>query len=60
MMDHLAWHAVHAAATAEDREAASLILQGKARRSPWHAPYTQCRPPGARQGSGRGGTRGCG
>ena len=38
------WHAVHAAAPVEDKEAASHILQGRAQRSPWHIPYTQ-RPP---------------
>ena len=27
MLEHLAWHAVHAAAPAEDKEAASHILQ---------------------------------
>ena len=45
IMEHLAWHAVHAAAPAEDREAVSHILQGRARRSPWHAPYAQRAPP---------------
>ena len=44
MLEHLAWHAVHAAAPVEDKEAASHILQWRARRSPWHAPYAQ-RPP---------------
>ena len=44
MLEHLAWHAVHAAAPAEDKEAASHILQGRAPRSPWHAMYAQ-RPP---------------
>ena len=44
MLEHLAWHAVHAAAPADDKEAASNILQGRARRSPWHAPYAW-RPP---------------
>ena len=44
-LEHLAWHAVHAAAPAEDKEAASEILQGRARRSPWHAPYAQHPPP---------------
>ena len=39
MLEHLAWHAVHAAAPADAKEAASNILQGKAQRSPWHAPY---------------------
>ena len=41
MTEHLAWHAVHAAAPAEDREAVSRFLQGKARRSPWLALYAQ-------------------
>ena len=34
MLEHLAWHAVHAAAPVDDKEAASNILQGRARRSP--------------------------
>ena len=38
MLEHLAWHAVHTAAPVDDKEAASNILQGRARRSPWHAP----------------------
>ena len=41
MLEHLAWHAVYAAAPVDDKEAASHILQGWARRSPWHAPYAQ-------------------
>ena len=44
MLEHLAWDAVHAAAPAEDKEAASHILQGRARRSPSHAPYAQPPP----------------
>ena len=44
MLEHLAWHAVHAAALLGDKEAASHILQGRAQGSPWHAPYTR-RPP---------------
>ena len=44
MLEHLAWHAVHAAAPVEDKEAASQILQGRARRSAWHAPYAQGPP----------------
>ena len=47
MLEHLAWHAVHAAAPIEDKEAASNILQGRARRSPWHAPYARRPPPQA-------------
>ena len=47
MLEHLAWHAVHAAAPADDKEAAASILQGRARRSPWHAPYTRRPPPQA-------------
>ena len=47
MLEHLAWHAVHAAAPADDKEAAANILQGRARRSPWHAPYTRRPPPQA-------------
>ena len=44
MLQHLACHAVYDAAQVEDKEAASHILQGWARRSPWHAPDAQ-RPP---------------
>ena len=47
MLEHLAWHAVHAAAPVDDKEAASHILQGRARRSPWHAPYARRSPPQA-------------
>ena len=47
MPEHLAWHALHAAAPADDKEAATNILQGRGRRSPWHAPYTQRPPPQA-------------
>ena len=47
MLEHLAWHAVQAAAPADDKEAAANILQGRARRSPWHAPYTRRPPPQA-------------
>ena len=47
MLEHLAWHAVHAAAPADDKEAAINILQGRAGRSPWHAPYTWRPPPQA-------------
>ena len=32
---------------ADDKEAASNILQGRARRSPWHAPYARRPPPEA-------------
>ena len=46
MLERLAWHAVHATAPAEDRGAASDILQGRARRSPWQATYDkQDQPP---------------
>ena len=45
MLEQLAWHSVHAAAPVDDKEAASHILQGRARRSPWHAPYAWCPPP---------------
>ena len=57
MLEHLAWHAVHAAAPVEDKEAASHILQGRAQRSPWHALYAQRPPPPAscRQCGGPGG-----
>ena len=47
MLKHLAWHAVHAAAPVDDKEAASNILQGRAGRSPWHAPYARPPPPEA-------------
>ena len=47
MLEHLAWHAVHAAAPVDDKEASSIILQGRARRSPWHAPYAWRPPPQA-------------
>ena len=47
MLEHLAWHAVHAAAPVDDKEAASNILQGRARRSPWQAPYAWHPPPQA-------------
>ena len=47
MLEHLLWHAVHAAAPADDKEAASNILQGRARRSPWHAPCARRTPPQA-------------
>ena len=53
MSEHLAWHAVHAAAPAEDKEAASHILQGQARRSPWRPLYAQ-RPPPPQGGRPRG------
>ena len=39
MLEHMAWQAVHAAAPVDDKEAASNILQGRARISPWHALY---------------------
>ena len=49
MLEQLMWHAAHAAAPADDKEAAINILQGRARRSPWHAPYTRAPPaPGSR------------
>ena len=47
MLEHLTWHAVHAAAPADDKGAASNILQERARRSPWHASYTRRPPPQA-------------
>ena len=47
MPEHLAWHAVYAAAPVDDREPASNIIQGRARRSPWHAPYARRSPPQA-------------
>ena len=47
MLEHLAWHAVHAAAPVDDKEAASIILQERARRTPWHAPYARRPPPQA-------------
>ena len=51
-LEHLVWHAMNAAARAEDKEAASLIHQGQARRSPWYAPYTQRPPPATPQAAG--------
>ena len=45
MMEHLAWHAVHTAAPVDDKEAASHILQGRARRPLWHALYAWRPPP---------------
>ena len=47
VLEHLAWHAVHATAPVDDKEAASNILQGRAPRSPWHAPYARRPPPQA-------------
>ena len=47
MLEHLAWHAVHAAAPVDEKEAASHILQGRARKSLWHALYAQRPPPKA-------------
>ena len=47
MLEHLAWQAVHAAAPVVDKGAASNILQERARRSPWHAPYARRPPPQA-------------
>ena len=47
MLEHLAWHVVHAAAPVDNKEAASNILQGRARRSPWHALYAWRPPPQA-------------
>ena len=46
------WHGVHAAAPVDDKEAASNILQGSARRSPWHAPYARHSPPQAADHAG--------
>ena len=47
MLEHLAWHTVHAAAPAEDKKAPSHILQVRAARSLWHAPFAECPPPQA-------------
>ena len=47
MLEHPAWHAVHAAAPVDDKEAASDILLWGARRSLWHAPYARRPPPQA-------------
>ena len=47
MLEHLAWHAVHAAAPVDDKEAVPNILQGRSRRCPWHAPYARRPPPQA-------------
>ena len=41
MLEHLTWHAVQAAAPVNDKDAASNILQGRAQRSLWHAPYAR-------------------
>ena len=58
MLEHLAWHAVHAAAPLDDKEAASNILQGRAWRSPWHAPYARRpRPQAADHADGDGEAR---
>ena len=72
MLEHLAWYAVHAAAPVDDKEVASNILQGKAQRSPWHAPYAGRPPlqaaghangekgaPGAAPGTGGAAQQGC-
>ena len=47
LLEQLAWHAVHAAAPVGNKEAASIILQGRTRRSPWHTPYAWRPPPEA-------------
>ena len=47
MLEHPAWHALHAAAPVDDKEAASNILQGRAQRAPWQAPYARRPPPQA-------------
>ena len=47
MLEHLAWHAVHTATPVDDKEAASHILRGRARRSSWHASYARRPPPQA-------------
>ena len=57
MLEHLARHALHAAAPVEDREATPHILQGRAWRSLWHALYAQ-RPPPPKDGWQRGGPGG--
>ena len=44
-MEHLAWHAVHAAAPVDDKASASHIHQRRARRSLWHALYAWRSPP---------------
>ena len=62
MLEHLGWHAVHAATPAEDKKAASHMLQGRARRSPVARllrpapPTSSGRPRGGPEG-GRGGIR---
>ena len=53
MLEHLASHVVHAPALVDDKEAASHILQGRARGSPWHAPYAW-RPPSRAAGHAEG------
>ena len=50
----LAWHAVRAADPVDDKDAASHILHGRARRSLWHAPYAR-RPRPQAAGHGDGG-----
>ena len=57
MLEHLAWHAVHASAPGEEKEAASHILQGRAR-SPPGTPRTPSAPPPSPGGRPRGGTGG--
>ena len=47
MLENLAWHASQAAAPVDYKEAAYHILRGRARRSPWHAPYARRPPPQA-------------
>ena len=47
MLEHLAWHVVYAAAPVDDKDMASNILQGRARRSPWHGLYARRSPPQA-------------
>ena len=58
------WHGKRCTppAPAKDKEAASHILQGRAQRSLWHAPYAQRPPPppGGRPRGGPGGGRGGG
>ena len=58
MLEHLAWHAVHATACAESKVVASQILRGRAQRSAWHAPYAKRHQPGAQGNNGLGEGRG--
>ena len=53
MLDHLAWHAVHATAPAEDQVAASHTLRERGQQSLRPAPYAKRKPPPPRRLAGR-------